>query len=148
MVNSFGILARRSEYLCFPVVCSHRRERMKVYMAASPQLGHTDAAASPPHPPDWLIAAEIHSCVCVCVCPHLGLSCQHVIPEGGGPGTGQLTDIRDDNNRQGDCLQQQQQHVNNNNASIIAKSCSWLCRLLVRTLSHLQLDAEPRLVEV
>lgn len=42
-------------------------------------------------------------------CAYLGLSCQHIIPEDGGPGTGQLTDIGDDNNRQRDGLQQQQQ---------------------------------------
>lgn len=47
-----------------------------------------------------------HASERVCVCVHLGLSCQHIVPEGGGPGTGQLTDIRDDNNRQGDGLQQ------------------------------------------
>lgn len=41
-------------------------------------------------------------------CVYLGLSCQHIVPEDGGPGTGQLTDIGDDDNRQRDGLQQQQ----------------------------------------
>lgn len=41
-------------------------------------------------------------------CAYLGFSCQHIVPEDGGPGTGQLTDIGDDNNRQRDGLQQQQ----------------------------------------
>lgn len=50
----------------------------------------------------WYVFLSIYS-ISLCstqVCPHLGLSGQHVVPEDGCPTAGQLTDIGDDDNRQ------------------------------------------------
>lgn len=55
----------------------------------------------------WMSSQRQNTMMRVCMCVYLGFSCQHIVPEDGGPGTGQLTDIRDDDNRQRDGLQQQ-----------------------------------------
>lgn len=84
-------------------------------------------------------------CVWVCVCPYFRLGGQHVVPEDWGPAAGQLTDIRDDHDRQRHGLEQQ--HVQSF-LFICCRSHFAYVLCLCMFCSHLQFYVQFRLIKL